>query len=247
MNQLLRRNKLIMIVDNEEPMRKLIQLFLQADCYDTIQAASGNEALQILEQTTIDLVLLDVMMPGMDGFDACTAIRRFSPVPIIMLTARDTMTDKVIGLKLGADDYITKPFEQQELLARMESIFRREHLLNQYSGKSVTQHKTVSKSILTFHGLLMNIQMHQVTFHEDELPLTPKEFAILRLFLSNKGRLFHREDIIELLWGASHISDDRTVDTHIKNLRNKLNDIGIDGHKVIKTIWGTGYICHEEN
>ncbi|OME75978.1 DNA-binding response regulator [Paenibacillus sp. FSL A5-0031] len=228
-------------------MRQLIQLYLQADGYDTDCASSGEEAIQTLEQFPIDLILLDVMMPRMDGFDVCTAIRKFSPVPIIMLTARESMTDKVIGLKLGADDYITKPFDQHELLARIESILRREQLLNKYNENTFAETKGVSKSILTFHSLRMNIQMHQVSFQEKELPLTPKEFGILRLFLSNKGRLFHREDIIELLWGTSHISDDRTVDTHIKNIRNKLNDIGIDGHKVIKTVWGTGYICHEEN
>lgn len=247
MNKLITKNRLILIVDDEEPMRQLLQLYLQADGYDTDTAADGKQALEKIRHSSYDLILLDLMMPVMDGFDVCKAIRTWSTVPIIMLTARDEMTDKIVGLKIGADDYITKPFEQYELLARMESIFRREQfLLNQ---KPIVREESLktSKGLLTFDQIKLDVPSHQVFYNDVELSFTPKEFAILRLFLSNKGRLFHREDMIELLWGSDQITDDRTVDTHIKNVRNKLSDAGIDGHKVIKTRWGTGYICNEDN
>ncbi|MDQ8734861.1 response regulator transcription factor [Paenibacillus sp. LHD-38] len=241
------KNRLILIVDDEAPMRHLLQLYLQADGYQTDSAANGKQALEKLKNNNFDLVVLDLMMPEMDGFDVCKSIRNWSTIPIIMLTARDEMIDKVIGLKLGADDYITKPFEQNELLARLESIFRRVHFQQFDNTAAVVENPAHLKTILNFHQLKMNVPLHQVFYSEHKLAFTPKEFAILRLFLSNKGRLFHREDVLELLWGTSQVTDDRTVDTHIKNIRNKLIDVGMDGHKVIKTIWGTGYICNENN
>jgi two-component system, OmpR family, response regulator ResD len=247
MKKLITRDRKILIVDDEEPMRQLLQLYIQADGYDTDTAADGKQAIEKLRQAHYDLVLLDLMMPVMDGFDVCKEIRSWSTVPIIMLTARDETVDKVVGLKIGADDYITKPFEQHELLARMESIFRREHFIQHIKQERIDESRNNPKTILTFNQLKMNVTLHQVIYNELEFSFTPKEFAILRLFLANKGRLFHREDVIELLWGSSQITDDRTVDTHIKNIRNKLTDAGIDGHKVIKTVWGTGYICNEDN
>ncbi|WP_424767895.1 response regulator transcription factor [Paenibacillus sp. sgz302251] len=247
MNNVVMRDRMILIVDDEEPMRQLLQLYLQADGYKTDIAANGEQALVKLRNAAYDLVLLDVMMPDMDGFDVCKAIRGWSTIPIIMLTARDNMIDKVVGLKIGADDYITKPFEQHELLARMESLFRREQFLLSRKSEAIHHSSSNSKTILTYKQLKINVPLHQVFYKENELSFTPKEYAILRLFLSNKGRLFHREDVIELLWGTSYISDDRTVDTHIKNIRNKLSEAGMDGHKVIKTVWGTGYICNEEH
>lgn len=239
------KNRHILIVDDEEPMRELLQLYLLADGYTADTAVDGEHALIRLQHGKYDLVLLDLMMPTLDGFDVCKAIRNVSTVPIIMLTAREEIIDKVIGLKIGADDYMTKPFEQQELLARMESIFRREQFLQvevPTSNPSVVSNR---KTTFSYNGLQMNIQTYQVFYKERELSLTPKEFAILRLFLTNTGRIFHREDILELLWKTRPINDDRTVDTHIKNLREKLSKAGIPGQEVIRTVWGTGYICNE--
>ncbi|MCL6606338.1 MAG: response regulator transcription factor [Paenibacillus sp.] len=239
------KNRTILIVDDEQPMQELLQLYLSNDGYHTETAVDGEMAMSLLSYTKYDLVILDLMMPKLDGFDVCKAIRNVSNVPIIMLTAREDTIDKVVGLKLGADDYMTKPFEQQELLARMESIFRREKYLQE--DFPVANQPIVSNQKIDYfyEDLRMNIQTHQVFYMDGELSLTPKEFAILRLFLSNKGRIFHREDILELLWKNRPVNDDRTVDTHIKNLRDKLSQAGIPGQDVIKTVWGTGYICNE--
>lgn len=256
MSAIIRKNhKTVLIVDDEAPMRELLQLYLNAEGYSTEAAASGKEALSRISAAHYDLVILDLMMPVMDGFDVCKAIRQSSTVPIIMLTARDETVDKVVGLKIGADDYLTKPFEHQELIARMESIFRRQDFVQQQNPAipmpkqtSVQASSSLSpKSELAFRELIMNLKTHQVFFQDTEIALTPKEFSILKLFLSHKERIFQREDILELLWKTRSINDDRTVDTHIKNLREKLSQAGIPGQDVIKTIWGTGYICNEKN
>ncbi|MBN2981796.1 response regulator transcription factor [Cohnella algarum] len=239
------KNKRILIVDDEELMRELLQLYLHNEGYATDTAVDGEEALARMQQVKYDLVLLDLMMPNLDGFDVCKTIRQNSKVPIIMLTARDETIDKVVGLKIGADDYITKPFEHQELIARLESIFRRQQYLQTDSPSNLNLLNR--RTILTRGELQMNIQTRQVFCRNAELSLTPKEYAILKLFLSNKGRLFQREDILELLWKNRPINDDRTVDTHIKNIRDKLTQAGLPGQEVIKTVWGTGFICHEDS
>ncbi|OXS54944.1 DNA-binding response regulator [Cohnella sp. CIP 111063] len=235
-------NKKILIVDDEEPMRELLQLYLTAEGFATDSAIDGEEAIRRLEANSYDLVLLDLMMPKMDGLDVCKWIRQVSTVPIIMLTARDETIDKVVGLKIGADDYLTKPFDRAELMARIHSLFRRGNL----KLRNETPEYPNRKAVLSYEALHLNMQNHQVFYRDRELLLTPKEYAILKLFLSNKGRIFQREDILELLWKNRSINDDRTVDTHIKNLRDKLTQAGIPGQQVIKTIWGTGFICHED-
>lgn len=239
------KQRRIMIVDDEQPMRELLQIYLQANGYSTGTAVDGEDALIQFHKNQYDLVLLDLIMPKLDGLDVCKAIRNVSTVPIMILTAREETIDKVVGLKVGADDYMTKPFEQQELLARIESIFRRERFL-QFNQTSLTPVADINNKGILFHfDLKMCVHTHQVFYKEQELYLTPKEFAILRLFLTNKGRIFNRDDILELLWKNRSINDDRTVDTHIKNLRNKLSKAGIPGQQVIKTLWGTGYLCNE--
>ncbi|MMZ54176.1 Transcriptional regulatory protein SrrA [compost metagenome] len=233
------KDKRILIIDDEAPMRELLNLYLKAEGYTTEEASEGRSAIKKLKQTNYHLVLLDIMMPEMDGFDICREIRKFSKVPIIMLTAREQTVDKVVGLRIGADDYITKPFEQQELLARIETIFRRE----QFFYEEKQEQKTSNE--LSYKDLFMNLRTHQVFYQDKELFLTPKEYAILQLFLSNKRRLFGRDDILELIWASHYIGDYRTVDTHIKNIRDKLTKAGIPGQEVIQTVWGTGYICNE--
>lgn len=237
--------KRILIVDDEEPMRELLRIYLEAEGYVTGSSCDGEEALHKLQQEPYDLILLDLMMPKYDGFDVCKMIRSKSTIPIIMLTAREDTVDKVVGLKIGADDYLTKPFEHQELLARIEALFRRQHYPGAILSAEFPSNSSQPKTVLIYHGLALNVRTHQVFFKDIELSLTPKEYAILRLFLSHKGRIFQREDILELLWKSRPINDDRTVDTHIKNLREKLSKAGIPGHEVIKTIWGTGYICND--
>lgn len=223
----------ILIVDDEAPMRELLQMYLTSVGYRVDEAKNGLEAMKKIKEASYSIVLLDIMMPVMDGFEVCAEIRKISQVPVIMLTARNQVIDKVAGLKIGADDYITKPFDQEELLARIEAILRRNGLSN--------QELTEVKDMLHYHDLVMNRAAHQVFHLENELSLTPKEYAILELFLLNRNRVFSRDDILELVWGYDYIGDYRSVDTHVKHLRDKLTDAGISGQSVIKTVWGVGY------
>lgn len=221
----------ILIVDDATPMRELLQLNLKKEGYVADEASNGIEAIKKIKEKSYSLVLLDVMMPEMDGFEVCGKIRNISQVPIIMLTARTHTIDKVEGLRLGADDYITKPFEQVELLARIEAVLRR------YGGGD----QKLNGNTLSFNGLVMKKEAHQVFYLEKELSLTPKEYAILELVLLNRNRVFSRDDILELVWGYDFIGDYRGVDTHVKHLRDKLTEAGISGQSVIKTVWGVGY------
>lgn len=221
----------ILIVDDEAPMRELLQLHLKKEGYLVDEATNSMDAIKKIEKTFYSIVLLDVMMPEIDGFEACERIRKISQVPIIMLTARTQTLDKVKGLKIGADDYLTKPFEQEEMLARIEAVLRR-YGINDRESRGDTMY---------FNGLVMKKEAHQVFYLEKELSLTPKEYSILELLLSNRNRVFSRDDILELVWGYDFIGDYRGVDTHVKHLRDKLTNAGISGQSVIKTVWGVGY------
>ncbi len=223
----------ILVIDDETPMRELLHMYLTSAGYVVDEANNGLHAIKKIKDKSYSIVLLDIMMPGMDGFDVCNEIRKISQVPVIMLTARNQVIDKVAGLKIGADDYITKPFDQEELLARVEAILRRNGMNN--------QELTGVKDRLHFHDLVMKREEHQVFYLENEVSLTPKEYAILELFLLNQKRVFSRDDILELVWGYDYIGDYRSVDTHVKHLRDKLTDAGIAGQSVIKTVWGVGY------
>lgn len=226
----------LLIIDDEAPMRELLRLYLKNEGYEIDESTNGVDAINKIREKTYAIVLLDIMMPGMGGFEVCREVRQFSQVPIIMLTARNQLTDKVTGLRIGADDYITKPFERDELLARIEAVSRRG------KEKDITEEK---KDVLRFGDLIMKKSTHQVFYIGKEISLTPKEYAILQLFLLNKGRVFSRDDVLGLIWGYDYIGDYRTVDTHIKNLRDKLSEAGIPGQNVIKTVWGVGYKCNE--
>jgi two-component system response regulator ResD len=231
-------SKHILIVDDEAPMRELLSLYLRKEGFRIDEATTGIEGIQKIRENDYSMILLDIMMPGIGGFEVCREVRDFSRVPIIMLTARNQLSDKVSGLRLGADDYITKPFDQEEVLARIEAVLRR--------GK-VNEYMEENKDILHLNNLTLNMSTHQVFYLHKEILLTPKEFGILQLFLLNKSRVFSRDDILGLLWGHDYFGDYRAVDNHIKNLREKLNDAGLMGQEVIKTVWGVGYKCNEIN
>ena len=218
----------ILVVDDEAPMRQLLKLYLNKDQYDVQTAANGVEALSLLKQDGFDMVILDIMMPGIDGWEVCQRIRTYSHIPILMLTARDQTMEKVKGLKMGADDYLTKPFEEAELLARMEALLRR-------VGKP--EYSTGANS----HGITVNSNTHTVIYQGQPIELTPKEFELLHTFMNNAGRVYSRELLLEMIWGADYMGDTRTVDSHVKNLREKLRKHGVDVDSVIKTVWGVGY------
>ncbi|RST76101.1 response regulator transcription factor [Siminovitchia acidinfaciens] len=217
----------ILIVDDEERMRNLISLYLSPEGYECVPVSSGGEAVNYLLNKTCELVILDVMMPEMDGWETCNRIREFSDVPIIMLTARTDKSDIVKGLSTGADDYITKPFDSGELLARIEAIFRRAKL---------QEDKTIS-----FNGLKWNPDSYSLSYREKVVQVTPKEFSLVGLLIKHPNRVFTREQLLTIIWGLEAGTEDRTIDSHIRNIRDKLRNAGfpIDDH--LTTVWGVGY------
>lgn len=215
----------IMIIDDESQMRELVRTFLEADGYTVIEATDGIHALTLLEKSTPDLFIVDVMMPFMDGFTFAHEVKRHHAIPIIFLSAKGDEWDKVNGLKLGGDDYIVKPFLPAELLARVESVLRRTYI------------NTQPIELLKAGPLVIDTEAHTATLNGVMLSLTLKEFGLLQLFVKNKGRVFSREQLLEVVWGEHHKSSERTVDTHIKTLRLKMGNFG----ESIETIWGIGY------
>ena len=215
----------IMIIDDEPQMRKLIRMFLEKEGYTVVEATDGIHALSLIAQTNPQLLLVDVMMPFMDGFTFAKEIQRTSTIPLIFLSAKGDEWDKIQGLKLGGDDYIVKPFLPGELLARIESVLRRS-----YQNKPVAD-------MLTVGPLVIDTGAHTVSLNGNPLSLTLKEFGMLHVLAKNKGRVYSREQLLHIVWGEEHQSSERTVDTHIKTLRLKL---GNDG-ELIETVWGIGY------
>ena len=215
----------IMIIDDEPQMRKLIRAFLVKEGYHVVEATDGVHALSLIPETDPDLLIVDVMMPYMDGFTFAKEIKRTSTIPLIFLSAKGEEWDKIQGLKLGGDDYIVKPFLPGELLASVESVLRRSY-----------QNKT-AKVILTIGPLVIDNVAHTILLHGEPLSLTLKEFGLLHILAKNKGRVYSREQLLHLVWGEDHQSSERTVDTHIKTLRLKM---GADG-ELIETVWGIGY------
>ncbi|WP_438311761.1 response regulator transcription factor [Sporosarcina sp. FA9] len=215
----------IMIIDDESQMRNLVKTFLEADGYVTIEAKDGLNALDILSKTAPDLLIVDVMMPFMDGFTFAKEVKDKYNIPIIFLSAKGEEWDKVKGLKLGGDDYIVKPFLPAELLARVESVLRR-----------ANQH-TQQFDLIEIGPLIIDQQSHRATADGVALTLTLKEFGLIELLAKNRGRVFSREQLLDLIWTENPNSSERTVDTHIKTLRLKLGQYG----KLIETIWGVGY------
>jgi DNA-binding response OmpR family regulator len=216
----------ILLIDDETRMLELLSLYLAPLGYKCIQKTSALDGIRYLEDHHVDLILLDVMMPEMDGWEACIEIRKHWNVPIIMLTARSEKHDIVKGLKNGADDYITKPFDEGELVARIEAVLRRN------SGKSQT---------LNFKGLILNMDSYDLQYNGTPIPLTPKEFSLLHLFLQNRNKVFTREHLISTIWGYGVATEDRTIDSHVRNLRDKLRRSGFSADDYLSTVWGVGY------
>ncbi|MDQ0219993.1 response regulator transcription factor [Peribacillus cavernae] len=218
--------KTLLLVDDEPRMLDLLSLYL-IPFYHCIQASSGKEAILKIEDESIDLVLLDVMMPEMDGWSTCEEIRKYSEVPIIMLSARNEKVDIIKGLRIGADDYITKPFDEGELLARIDAVFRR------YQNKDLSQ--------IDYHGLIWDEESYELKYEGRKVQTTPKEFLLIGLLLKNPNKVFSRAHLLETIWGNKTFTEDRTVDSHIRNIRDKLRkvDFPIDRH--LMTVWGVGY------
>jgi len=218
----------VLIVDDEQDMRNLIEMMLNNSNFETFTAACGTEAYDIIVREQIDLVLLDVMMPHEDGFAVCQSIRAMSNVPVIFLTARDANEDKVKGLTLGGDDYIVKPFTNDELVARMHAVLRR-------SGTNIADFE---QKFVVFGPIKLDEIARKVSVEGKVIPLTLKEFELLHLFMKNPGNAYSREQLLERIWDIDYLGGTRTVDTHIKTLRLKL---GKEAAGYIQTVWGVGY------
>ena len=216
------------MVDDEEHIVELARLYLSREGYQVEGVADGVQALNRFGQLKPDLVVLDIMLPGMDGLTICREIRKTSQVPIIMLTARDEVTDKVVGLELGADDYLTKPFHPQELVARAKALVRRAKL------------EPDQPKLIRTGKLEVDLERHEVRFPEHKLQLRPKEFDLLALLAKHPGRVFQRSELLDLVWGYDFPGYTRTVDVHVQQLREKLAGGGVTD-PVIQTVWGVGY------
>ena len=221
-------NSKIMVVDDDSNICELLRLYLEKEGYDTILAENGTQALEKFDREKPDLILLDIMMPQLDGWQVCREIRKKSQVPIIMLTAKGEVFDKVLGLELGADDYIVKPFETKEVVARIKAVLRR---TGQNQGEAVKEVK--------YDKLSINLTNYELKVNGVQVDTPPKEMELIYHLASNPNRVFTRDQLLDEVWGFDYYGDSRTVDVHVKRLREKLE--GVSDKWALKTVWGVGY------
>ncbi|MDU0204848.1 response regulator transcription factor [Paenibacillus sp. MAH-36] len=223
--------KIVLVVDDDAEIREVIHVYLRNEGYQVLEASDGLEALNVLKSNEVHLIILDVMMPRMDGIKACLKIRETLTIPIIMLSAKEEDIDKIAGLTTGADDYMTKPFNPLELLARVKAQLRRQ---------TFTAKEQPNESLICIQDLCIDKTKHIVTLKESEISLTPLEFSILELLANHPGQVFNAEKIYETVWNELAGYSDNTVMVHIRNLREKLEDNPREP-RYIKTVWGVGY------
>ncbi|WP_191388204.1 response regulator transcription factor [uncultured Anaerotruncus sp.] len=221
-------NSKIMVVDDDSNICELLRLYLEKEGYDTILAENGTQALEKFDREKPDLILLDIMMPQLDGWQVCREIRKKSQCPIIMLTAKGEVFDKVLGLELGADDYVVKPFEAKEVVARVKAVLRRSGIQNDKKVKEVR-----------YDGLYINMENYELRIRGKQVDTPPKEMELIFHLASNPNRVFTRDQLLDEVWGFEYYGDSRTVDVHVKRLREKLD--GVSDQWNLKTVWGVGY------
>ncbi|SDK48245.1 DNA-binding response regulator, OmpR family, contains REC and winged-helix (wHTH) domain [Jeotgalicoccus aerolatus] len=223
----------VLVADDEKEIRNLLKKYLERELYKVDVAVNGEEALKLFAQNKYNLIILDIMMPKIDGVEVCRKLRDQTNVPILMLTAKDTEVDKILGLTIGADDYITKPFSMNEFIARIKAHMRRYLILG-----SEQNHE--DKSIIKFKGLTINLKTYTVTKDEKEISLTAKELKLLKFFVSHPEQVFTKTQLFRHVWEDHYIEDDNTVMVHIRKLRKKIED-DPSNPKYIQTVWGIGY------
>ncbi len=226
-------NKKLLIVDDDPNICELVDLYFTKEGYEVETQNDGGKAIESFRNFEPDIILLDLMLPGMDGYDICREIRRESNVPIIMLTARGETLDKVVGLELGADDYVPKPFDTKELIARVKAVLRRTE--NQEAEKRAEMEK------VEHEGLLVDKSSYTVEIAGQKIEMPPKELELLFFLAANPDRVFTREQLLVNVWGYDFFGESRTVDVHVKRIREKIEAIGTDLPWTIKTVWGVGY------
>lgn len=222
----------ILIVDDDNNIAELISLYLTKECYDTKIVNDGEEALLAFEQYNPNMILLDLMLPGIDGYQVCREIRTHSNVPIIMLSAKGEIFDKVLGLELGADDYIMKPFDSKELVARVKAVLRRfQPIKSQAPAPS-------SAKCVEYEDLTINLSNYSVIYNGNQIDMPPKELELLYFLAASPNQVFTREQLLDHIWGYEYVGDTRTVDVHVKRLREKIKD---HDKWQLATVWGIGY------
>ena len=222
----------ILIVDDDNNIAELISLYLTKECYDTKIVNDGEQALIAFEHYKPNMLLLDLMLPGIDGYQVCREIRAKSDVPIIMLSAKGEVFDKVLGLELGADDYILKPFDSKELVARVKAVLRR------FQPAKPEAYASVDIKCVEYPGLIVNLSNYSVTYDGQQIDMPPKELELLYFLASSPNQVFTREQLLDNIWGYEYVGDTRTVDVHVKRLREKIKD---KPTWRIETVWGIGY------
>lgn len=220
----------ILIVDDDEHIAELISLYLTKECFDTRIEHDGQSAITAFKEYMPDVVLLDIMLPGKDGYQVCREIRMESNVPIIMLSAKTEVFDKVLGLELGADDYMIKPFDSKELVARVKALLRR--------ANQTTSTTTGGAEVVKFPDLIVNLSNYEVVYKGETLEMAPKEIELLYFLASSPNQVFTREQLLDNIWGYEYAGDTRTVDVHIKRIREKIHD---SDTWALSTVWGIGY------
>lgn len=222
----------ILIVDDDNNIAELISLYLTKECYDTKIVNDGEQALIAFEHYKPNMLLLDLMLPGIDGYQVCREIRAKSDVPIIMLSAKGEVFDKVLGLELGADDYILKPFDSKELVARVKAVLRR------FQPAKPEAYASVDIKCVEYPGLIVNLSNYSVTYDGQQIDMPPKELELLYFLAASPNQVFTREQLLDNIWGYEYVGDTRTVDVHVKRLREKIKD---KPTWRIATVWGIGY------
>ncbi|MBQ7464663.1 MAG: response regulator transcription factor [Lachnospiraceae bacterium] len=222
----------VLIVDDDQNIAELISLYFTKECFNTQIVNDGESALSVFDSFKPDIILLDLMLPGIDGYQVCREIRSKSSVPIIMLSAKGEVFDKVLGLELGADDYMEKPFDSKELIARAKAVLRR------YSAPPASKPDDTGAKVVEYPDLCINLTNYSVTYYGKSVDMPPKELELLYFLTSSPNQVFTREQLLDHIWGYEYIGDTRTVDVHIKRLREKIKD-----HEAwrISTVWGIGY------
>ncbi|MDY6029592.1 MAG: response regulator transcription factor [Acidaminococcaceae bacterium] len=219
----------ILIADDEAQIREILRIYFEKENFEVIEAEDGAEAILKVQSAKPDIMLLDIMMPVMDGIEVCKQVRKISDLPIIMVTAKEEDDDRIAGLEIGADDYITKPFNTREVVARVKAVLRR-----------AASDKKGDDQRIIYDGLIVDMEQYVVTAFDNRMTFTTKEMELLWFLASNPNKAFSRNQLLENIWGYSYYGDTRTVDTHIKRIRQKLN-IPADSKWDITTIWGVGY------
>lgn len=217
----------VLVIDDDVNICELIRLYMEKEGYEVMTVYNGLKALEAFREFTPNMVILDIMLPGADGWQVCREIRKISNIPIIMLTAKGETFDKVLGLELGADDYVVKPFDAKELVARVKAVLRR------------YEHKEVDMQEIVYPNLVINKSNYTLKLNGKEVEIPPKELELLYFLASNPNKVFTREQLLEHVWGFDFYGDSRTVDVHIKRLREKIEDVNASWQ--LKTVWGVGY------